>query len=78
MQLSNNIENELKDNRRLFAFVNNAGVITNGPIEMQPISSVEFQINVNLLGHVRIIQGLTKFIRQSKGRIINVVSVAGR
>merc|ERR1711879_209154 len=35
-------------------------------------------MNVNLLGHIRILQETIKLVRESKGRIVNVVSVAGR
>eukprot|EP00339_Tiarina_fusa_P020021 CAMPEP_0117016740 /NCGR_PEP_ID=MMETSP0472-20121206/13169_1 /TAXON_ID=693140 ORGANISM="Tiarina fusus, Strain LIS" /NCGR_SAMPLE_ID=MMETSP0472 /ASSEMBLY_ACC=CAM_ASM_000603 /LENGTH=199 /DNA_ID=CAMNT_0004720909 /DNA_START=161 /DNA_END=757 /DNA_ORIENTATION=+ len=73
------IESKLKEgNRRLFAVVNNAGVITNGPIEMQPMKSVEFQFDVNVLGQIRVIQETTKFLRESHGRMVNTVSIAGR
>ena len=36
------------------------------------------QIDVNLTGHVHVAQKLTHFLRDSKGRIVNTVSVAGR
>ena len=46
-QMARAVDSELqKSNRRLFAVVNNAGVITNGPIEMQTMQEVEFQFDV--------------------------------
>lgn len=36
------------------------------------------QIDVNLIGHVHVTQKMIKFLRESEGRIVNIVSAAGR
>ena len=63
---------------QLVALVNNAGIALCGPLEVQPMSQFRRQIDVNLIGHVHVAQKLIKFLRISKGRLVNVVSIAGR
>ena len=58
--------------------VNNAGIVLPGPIELQPINQFQKQIDVNLIGQVRIIQQFLARIRKSKGRIVNMSSMYGR
>jgi len=68
--------------KNLAGLLNNAGVILPGPVETQPIHLFEKQIEVNLFGHVRVTQALLPFIRRDArtlgGRVVNLVSVAGR
>merc|ERR1712137_315078 len=64
--------------KQLVGLVNNAGIALLGPLEMQPISTFKKQIDVNLFGHIIVSQAFLPFIRNSKGRIVNIVSLAGR
>lgn len=59
------------------ALVNNAGVMCFGEFEWQTWSQIEMQINVNLLGTMRITRELMPLIRQQQARIINVTSHCG-
>lgn len=58
----------------LRALVNNAGVMTFGEFEWQTQSLIENQINVNLLGTMRITQELMPILRENRSRIIVVSS----
>ncbi|XP_055949058.1 17-beta-hydroxysteroid dehydrogenase type 6-like isoform X2 [Argiope bruennichi] len=62
----------------LWAVVNNAGVYKGFAVEFTPISDFEDILQVNTLGQVRVTKAFLSLLRQSKGRIINVNSVAGR
>lgn len=58
----------------LRALVNNAGVMVFGEFEWQTQDLTEYQINVNLLGTMRITRELMPIIRQNGSRIIVVSS----
>jgi len=64
--------------KRLVGLVNNAGVVLPGPIEIQPINQFQRQIDVNVIGQIRIIQSFLGRLRKSKGRIVNMSSMYGR
>ena len=55
--LSDLVEKELTygNNRRLISIVNNAGVLTNGPLEMQPMRSIIHQFDVRIYNFGNII-----------------------
>ncbi|XP_011883931.1 PREDICTED: D-beta-hydroxybutyrate dehydrogenase, mitochondrial, partial [Vollenhovia emeryi] len=58
----------------LRALVNNAGVMVFGEFEWQTQSLVEHQVNVNLLGTMRITRELMPTLRANRSRIIVVSS----
>lgn len=60
----------------LRALINNAGHGEAGPIELIAISRLRRQLEVNVIGHVAVIQAFLPLIRQGHGRIINVGSAA--
>jgi len=62
----------------LAGLVNNAGIVVPGPLEYVPIEGLRSQLNVNLVGHVAMIQTFLPLLRLSRGRIINVTSIGGR
>lgn len=74
------VEDMLNQNKRkrLVGLVNNAGIVLPGPIELQPINQVQKQIDVNLIGQIRIIQQFIARLRKCKGRIVNMSSMYGR
>ena len=59
------------------AVINNAGIGVGGSIEYTPIEDVQQIIDVNLLGVVNVVQVALPYLRKTKGRIINIGSVAG-
>lgn len=79
-ELRNTISTLLSENpkKKLVGVVNNAGIATMGPVELQPYSQFKRQVEVNLFGHVLVAQHTIPFLRASQGRLINVVSIAGR
>ena len=62
----------------LAGLINSAGIATLGPLEMVPIDEWRRQFDVNVIGTVAVTQACLPFLRRSKGRIVNIGSVAGR
>ncbi|MFI1418757.1 SDR family NAD(P)-dependent oxidoreductase [Streptomyces sp. NPDC020731] len=65
------------ERRLLRVLVNNAGIEINAPVEVLPLTLWREQFEVNLFGHIAVIQGLLPFLRRSRGRIVNISSVGG-
>ncbi|MGC5562724.1 SDR family NAD(P)-dependent oxidoreductase [Streptomyces sp. FR-108] len=65
------------ERRVLRVLVNNAGIEINAPVEVLPLSLWREQFEVNLFGHIAVIQELLPFLRLSRGRIVNISSVGG-
>lgn len=63
---------------RLIGVVNNAGIAVAGPLEFLPISELRRQLEVNVIGQVAVTQALLPLLREGRGRIVNIGSVAGR
>jgi NAD(P)-dependent dehydrogenase (short-subunit alcohol dehydrogenase family) len=64
--------------RRLRALVNNAGIALNSPVETLPIAQWRRQFEVNLFGHIAIIQALLPALLISSGTVVNISSVGGK
>lgn len=64
--------------RKLYGLVNNAGIALAGPLEFLPIKELRRQLDVNVIGQVAVTQALLPLLRQSRGRIVNIGSIAGR
>lgn len=66
----------LKSNEQLelTALINNAGVMCFGEFEWQTNNLIESQINVNLIGTMKITKALLPLIRQYKSRVITITS----
>ncbi|MDF5711558.1 MAG: SDR family oxidoreductase [Nostoc sp. S4] len=58
--------------------VNNAGIAVPGPLELLPIAEFQHQINVNVTGQLAVTQAFLGLLRQGRGRIVNMGSIAGR
>ncbi|XP_074648502.1 short-chain dehydrogenase/reductase family 9C member 7-like isoform X2 [Tubulanus polymorphus] len=71
------IESNLGD-KDLWAVVNNAGVAVFSPLEWTPASEFERMMSVNVMGVVRVTKTFLPMLRKSRGRVINVASLAGR
>ncbi|WP_432183925.1 SDR family NAD(P)-dependent oxidoreductase [Streptomyces tendae] len=65
------------EGRALRALINNAGIEVNAPVEALPLEKWREQFEVNLFGHIAVIQKLLPFLRRSRGRIVNISSVGG-
>jgi len=63
--------------RPLVGLINNAGIAVGGPLEFVPIDRLRHQLEVNLIGHISVSQVFIPLLRKSRGRIINVGSIAG-
>lgn len=62
----------------LVGLVNNAGTTVPCPVEYLPLEVFRHQLEVNLTGHLAVIQAFLPMLRRVPGRIVNVSSVGGR
>lgn len=62
----------------LAGLVNNAGIAVGGPLEVVPLADLRKQFEVNVIGQVAVTQALLPLLRQGRGRIVNMGSIAGR
>jgi NAD(P)-dependent dehydrogenase (short-subunit alcohol dehydrogenase family) len=62
----------------LRALINNAGIGVNGPVESLPIAEWRRQFEVNLFGHVAMIQALLPSLRRGSGTVVNISSIGGK
>ena len=69
---------ELVGPRGLAGLVNNAGIAVAGPLEAVPIADLRRQFEVNVIGQVAVTQAFLPLLRQGRGRIVNMGSIAGR
>ena len=66
------------EQRRLRALVNNAGMGVNAPLETYPLAEWRRLFDVNLFGHVAIMQALLPALIESGGTIVNISSIGGK
>ncbi len=62
----------------LAGLVNNAGTTLPCPVEYLPLEQFRRQLEVNLTGHLAVIQALLPLLHSGRGRIVNVSSVGGK
>ncbi|MEW6235589.1 MAG: SDR family oxidoreductase [Candidatus Omnitrophota bacterium] len=62
----------------LSGLVNNAGIGVVGPIELVPIDMWRRQFEVNVFGAAAVTQAFLPLLRQGRGRIVNIGSIAGK
>ncbi len=62
----------------LGGLVNNAGIAIGSPLEVIPIAQLRKQLEVNVIGQIAVTQALLPLLRQARGRIVNMGSIAGR
>jgi NAD(P)-dependent dehydrogenase (short-subunit alcohol dehydrogenase family) len=62
----------------LIGIVNNAGMAVAGPLEFLPMDELRRQFEVNVIGQVAVTQAMLPLLRESRGRIVNMGSIAGK
>lgn len=62
----------------LHGLVNNAGIVVGGPVEAVTMEDWRHQFEVNVFGQIRVMQLTLPLLRESKGRIVNISSIAGK
>ena len=58
--------------------MNNAGIAIAAPLEFLPPDELARQLDVNVVGQLRVTQAVLPALRRSRGRIVLVGSIAGR
>jgi NAD(P)-dependent dehydrogenase (short-subunit alcohol dehydrogenase family) len=61
----------------LAGLVNNAGIPAAGPLELLPLDELRNVLEVNVIGSVAVTQAFLPLLKASRGRIVNISSVAG-
>lgn len=62
----------------LYGLVNNAGIAIGSPLELIPLAQLRRQLEVNVIGQIAVTQAVLPLLRQARGRIVNMGSIAGR
>jgi NAD(P)-dependent dehydrogenase (short-subunit alcohol dehydrogenase family) len=62
----------------LDALVDNAGIAIAAPLEFLPPDVLTRQLDVNVVGQLRVLQAFVPALRRSRGRIVLMGSIAGR
>lgn len=52
--------------------INNAGILTPGPIEVLPLDAIRREFDVNVLGALSVINAFLPALRKARGRIVQV------
>ena len=63
--------------RGLYAVVNNAGVVVMGLLAETDESELDFLFDVNVYGPYRMVKAFAPLLIESKGRVVNISSMAG-
>merc|ERR1712168_867536 len=70
------VKNMVSD-KGVWALINNAGLITAGPIEWFRMEDCKKLADVNLWGLIEVTKTFLPLVKKAEGRIINISSVAG-
>lgn len=73
----NLISDRMNDEAGTFHLINNAGIVSPGPLESIPLNELRQQFEVNVFGLLGVTQAFLPLIKKSKGRIIMMSSVSG-
>jgi len=52
--------------------INNAGILTPGPIEVLPLDAIRREFDVNVFGALSVINGFLPALRKARGRIVQI------
>ncbi|XP_078358702.1 dehydrogenase/reductase SDR family member 9-like [Oculina patagonica] len=72
------IKKEIPADEGLWGLVNNAGKLTVGMVEWQPLDSFKSIADVNLWGMIFVTQTFLPLVKKARGRIVNMGSILGR
>ncbi|KAG0722640.1 D-beta-hydroxybutyrate dehydrogenase, mitochondrial [Chionoecetes opilio] len=72
------VEDLILEGEVLWAVVNNAGLSTFGEVEWVQEHTFRKILDVNVMGMVAVTKAFLPFIRQAKGRVVNMASMYGR
>ncbi|MDR7127943.1 NAD(P)-dependent dehydrogenase (short-subunit alcohol dehydrogenase family) [Algoriphagus sp. 4150] len=64
-------------NQGLGILINNAGVLTPGPMEVLELAAIRKEFEVNVLGSISTINSFLPLLRKAKGRILQIGSLTG-
>jgi NAD(P)-dependent dehydrogenase (short-subunit alcohol dehydrogenase family) len=64
--------------RGLDLLINNAGILTPGPLEVVPLNAIRREFEVNVFGGITVTNAMLPSLRQARGRIIFVGAMTGR
>jgi NAD(P)-dependent dehydrogenase (short-subunit alcohol dehydrogenase family) len=62
----------------LYATINNAGIAIGGPLEFLPVDRLREQFEVNVFGAIALTQATLPMLREGKGRVVMIGSIAAR
>lgn len=62
----------------LDALVDNAGIAIAAPLEFLPADELTRQLDVNVVGQLRVLQAFLPALRRSRGRVVLMGSIGGR
>ncbi|XP_068746257.1 dehydrogenase/reductase SDR family member 9-like isoform X2 [Montipora capricornis] len=62
----------------IWGVVNNAGILCLSPIEWSPLEDFKRSADVNIWGMIDVTKTFLPLIKKSKGRVVNLASMAGR
>lgn len=62
----------------LVGLVNNAGIAVAGPLEYLPLEALRQQFEVNTIAPIAVTQAALELLREARGRIVVIGSIAGR
>ncbi len=74
---SGRVSSELGENG-LDVLVNNAGILTMGPLELTALDVIRHDFEVNVFGSIAVINAFLPALRAARGRIVQLGSVTGR
>jgi NAD(P)-dependent dehydrogenase (short-subunit alcohol dehydrogenase family) len=63
---------------KLDALVANAGIAIAAPLEFLPPGELTRQLDVNVVGQVRVLQAVLPLLRRSRGRVVLMGSIGGK
>jgi NAD(P)-dependent dehydrogenase (short-subunit alcohol dehydrogenase family) len=63
---------ETLGDRGLDLLINNAGILTPGPIEVLPLEAIRHEFDVNVFGALSVINAFLPALRKARGRIVQV------
>ena len=75
-QIKTALENIHKTEGRIDAVVNNAGMGISGATEFEPEEDISKIININLTGVINVCSLALPYLRETRGRIVNIGSLA--